>query len=167
MRCDSCTCVICVRLKIGLFQLFKTFYAILLTGRYNRCLKISKLSSRLSFQLRQSEQSGVAEKVLGWCPSPLALIQKQEAESTFICVFLLLCSGRLYWNSLLRILLWIQLLLVFYMQTSELSWNCSYFLLYGCSHFNCTLSWFSWLGVLKAFLCCICILGRSFHSAPK
>lgn len=52
-------------LKIEPFQLFKAFYAILLTNRYNHYLEISKLSSRLSFQLRLSEESDIAEKVLG------------------------------------------------------------------------------------------------------
>lgn len=64
MHCNPCTWVVCVMLKMGPFQLFKAFYAILLTDKYNHYLKISKLSSRLSFQLRLSKESGIAEKVL-------------------------------------------------------------------------------------------------------
>lgn len=169
--------VICVTLKMGPFQLFTAFFAILFTDRYNHYLKISKLSSKLSFQLRLSRDSGIAEqlmltgpcfpathRVLSNAPLHLALIRKQGAENTLICASIL-CHGRISWNSLLRILLWIQLLIVFYMETSELGWNCSYFVLYGGSRLNCTLSWFSWVGVLKAFLSCTRVLAGAFHSA--
>lgn len=82
------------------------------------------------------------------CPSPFGVNSKAGAENTLICASIL-CHGGISWNSLLRILLWIQLHIVFYMQTSELGWNCIYFLLYGGSHWNGALSWFSWLWVLK------------------
>lgn len=98
------------------------------------------------------------------CPSLFSVNWKAGTESTLICASIL-CHGKIFWSNLLKILLWIQLHIVFYMQTSELGWNCTYFLLYGGSHLNCTLSWFSWLGVLKAFLSCACILARAFHSA--
>lgn len=99
--------VICVMLKMGPFQLFTAFFAILFTDRYNHYLKISKLSSKLSFQLRLSRDSGIAEqlmltgpcfpathRVLSNAPLHLAFIQKQGAENTLICASIL-CHGRI------------------------------------------------------------------------
>jgi len=56
--------VICVMLKMGPFTLFIAFSAVLLADSYSHYLKISKESSRLSFQLRPSEESDIVEKVL-------------------------------------------------------------------------------------------------------
>lgn len=105
VSCNPCIWVICVMLKIGCFQLFKAFYAILLTHRYNRYLNIGKLTSRLSFQLRLSRETSVAEKVLHYAlhsiaclphaipwPMPFSISFNSKALSRkyfFICVFLL------------------------------------------------------------------------------
>lgn len=62
--------IICVMLKMGPFQLFTAFFAILFTDRYNHNLKISELSPRLSFQLRLSRDSGIAEQVLNLLTRP-------------------------------------------------------------------------------------------------
>lgn len=64
MSCNPCTWVICVMLKMGSSQLFKAFYAIILTHRYSCYLNIGKLSSRLSFRLKLSRETGIAEKVV-------------------------------------------------------------------------------------------------------
>lgn len=105
MSCNPCIWVICAMLKIGSFQLFKAFYAILLTRRYNCYLNIGKLSSRLSFQLRLSRETSIPEKVLrdalhsiaclphaiSWL-MPFSISFNSKALSRkyfFICVFLL------------------------------------------------------------------------------
>lgn len=53
-----------INLKVGPFKLFEAFNAVLLTDSYNHYLKISKLSSRLSVQLRLSKEPSVVEKAL-------------------------------------------------------------------------------------------------------